>query len=253
MELYTDGTPAAIKNAPGLHLITENTPNGKKVQIMLEELKDVYNIQWTTSLIDLETDEQKKDWFLRLNPNGRIPVLIDNTCSPSFPVMESSAELLYLVDLFDGDNVFGFEDKYEQSEAIQWLFFWQASGQPNQGQNNHFSKSAPEKIPYAITRFKTETLRAYQVLEQHLSGNYKNIPRDFLAGKGKGKYSFADIGTWTWVRAWRYAGFIEVEMEAFPCLLGWIERIAEREAVKRGISGFYDSEENLGLRVAANV
>ncbi|TGO44936.1 hypothetical protein BOTNAR_0719g00020 [Botryotinia narcissicola] len=71
MEFYTDSTPEAVKNATkGLHLITEATPNGKKVQIMLEELKDVYGLEWTTSLIDLETDEQKEDWFLRLNPNG---------------------------------------------------------------------------------------------------------------------------------------------------------------------------------------
>ncbi|KAF7881869.1 uncharacterized protein EAF02_006557 [Botrytis sinoallii] len=69
MEFYTDNTPEAVKNATGFHLITEATPNGKKVQIMLEELKDVYGLEWTTSLIDLETDEQKEDWFLRLNPN----------------------------------------------------------------------------------------------------------------------------------------------------------------------------------------
>ncbi|KAJ8064228.1 hypothetical protein OCU04_006576 [Sclerotinia nivalis] len=167
--------------------------------------------------------------------------------------MESSAELLYLMDVFDKDNVFGFEDKYEHSEAVQWLFFWQASGQPNQGQNNHFSKSAPQKIPYAITRFRNETLRIYKVLEMRLSGHYTGVPRDFLAGKEKGKYSFADIGTWPWVRAWRYAGFAEGEMEEFPCLLGWIDRIAVREAVKRGISDFYDSEENPGLRVSMNV
>ncbi|KAF7875294.1 hypothetical protein EAF04_002466 [Stromatinia cepivora] len=220
MELYTDETPAAIKNAPGLHLITENTPNGKKVQIMLEELKDVYNIEWTTSLIDLETDEQKKDWFLCLNPN-------DNTCTPSFPVMESSAELLYLVDAFDQDSVFGFEDNIARQS------------------NSYFSD--------AISRFRNETLRIYNVLEQRLSGHYTGVSREFLAGKGNGKYSFADIGTWPWVKAWRYVGFTEGEMGQFPCLLRWIERIAVRGPAKRGISDFYDSEENLGLRVSTEV
>lgn len=133
------------------------------MQILLEELKDAYGIEWTTSLIDLETDEQKEGWFLHLNPNGmiksnfdrlilnycflgRIPILIDNTLTPPFPVMESSAEVLYLFDAFDKDKIFGFDNKREHSEAVQWLLFWQASGQPNQGQNNHFSKSAPEKI-----------------------------------------------------------------------------------------------------------
>ncbi|THV48170.1 hypothetical protein BGAL_0264g00130 [Botrytis galanthina] len=250
MEFYTDSTPEAVKNATGLHLITEATPNGKKVQIMLEELKDVYGLEWTTSLIDLETDEQKEDWFLRLNPNGRIPLLLDNTLTRPFPVMESSAELLYLSDNFDKDNVFGFDNKREHSEAVQWLFFWQASGQPNQGQNNHFSKSAPEKIPYAISRFKTETLRIYNVLELRLSGHYTAIPRQYLAGAGKGKYSIADIGTWPWVRSWKYAGFTDEEMASFPYLLQWIARIADRPAVQRGISDFYDSEENSALRVS---
>lgn len=68
--LYTDETPAAVKEAKGLHLITQSTPNGQKVQILLEELKDVYGTKWTTSLINIMTNEQKKDWFLRLNPNG---------------------------------------------------------------------------------------------------------------------------------------------------------------------------------------
>ncbi|PQE04292.1 glutathione S-transferase protein [Rutstroemia sp. NJR-2017a BBW] len=68
-EIYTADTPAAVKNAKGLHLITESTPNGKKVQILLEELKAAYGTEWTTSLVDLETDEQKESWFLHLNPN----------------------------------------------------------------------------------------------------------------------------------------------------------------------------------------
>lgn len=68
--LYTDETPASVKEAKGLHLITQNTPNGKKVQIFLEELKDAYGTEWTTTLINIATNEQKKDWFLRLNPNG---------------------------------------------------------------------------------------------------------------------------------------------------------------------------------------
>ncbi|KAL2061369.1 hypothetical protein VTL71DRAFT_7642 [Oculimacula yallundae] len=253
-ELYTERTPEAIRNATGLHLITEATPNGKKVQILLEELKDVYSIEWTTSLINLDTDEQKEEWFLHINPNGRIPVIIDNSQSPPFPIMESSAELLYLVERFDKDKVFGFasSDLRGYSEMVQWLFFWQASGQPYQAQNNHFSRSAPEKIPYAISRFRTETLRIYNVLELRLSGRcpLNGSPREYLAGMGKGKYTIADIGAWPYLRSWKYAGFTDEEMARFPHLLQWIARIADRPAVKRGISDVYDSEENPAWRVS---
>ncbi|KAK5046558.1 hypothetical protein LTR16_011249, partial [Cryomyces antarcticus] len=115
------------------------------------------------------TNEQKKDWFLKLDPNGRIPVLVDNTQSPPFCVMETSAELLYLLKFADKDDKFGFKDELERNEALQWLFFWHGSGAPYQGQLNHFGKFAKDKIPYAIERFKNETLRVYGVLEIRLS------------------------------------------------------------------------------------
>ena len=73
---------------------------------------------------NITTNEQKKDWFLRLDPNGRIPILIDHTQSPPFPVMETSAELLYLLKFADKNDVFGFKDELERSQALQWLFFW---------------------------------------------------------------------------------------------------------------------------------
>lgn len=74
------------------------------------------------------TNVQKEDWFLRLNPNGRIPVIIDNTQNPPFPVMETSAELLYLLKFADKNDVFGFKDELERNQALQWLFFWHGSG-----------------------------------------------------------------------------------------------------------------------------
>ncbi|GMG29677.1 unnamed protein product [Aspergillus oryzae] len=157
---YTDKTPDPVKNAKGIHLITSLTPNGRKVHILLEELKDVYGLEWTTSLIDLDTKEQKKNgssnsiptvynhFLVQENqttstnpiPPGRIPILIDNTRSPPHPVMESSAELLYLVSSIDKDHQFWFSDPIEQSEAYQWLIFWHASGQPIQGQYNYFRR-----------------------------------------------------------------------------------------------------------------
>jgi len=249
-QLYTEETPEPIKSAKGLHLVTQSTPNGQKVQIFLEELKDVYGIEWTTSLINIGTNEQKKDWFLRLNPNGRIPVIIDNTQSPPFPVMETSSELLYLLKRFDKDDVFGFTDDLERSQCLQWLFFWHGSGAPYQGQANHFYKFSPDRIPYPMERFKNETLRVYGVLEIHLSGKYTGEPREYLAGNGTGKYSVADIGTWPWVKGWGFSGaFSEEDMQAFPNLLKWIDRIAARPAVQRGSGDNYNSQKRPDLYV----
>jgi glutathione S-transferase len=92
----------------------------------------------------------------------------------------------------------------------------------------------------AITRFRNETLRVYGVLEIRLSGKYTGAPREYLAGKGKGKYSVADIGTWTWVKGWERSGFTKEEMEPFPHLLKWIDRIAARPAVQKGIGEKYN-------------
>jgi len=237
-QLYISDTPAEVKNAKGLHLITQSTPNGQKVQILLEELADAYGTEWTTTLIDISTNEQKKEWFLRLNPNGRIPVIIDNTVSPPFPVMETSAELVYLLKFADKDGKFGFKDELERNECLQWLFFWHGSGAPYQGNLGFFSRAA-EKLPFAIERFRKETFRVFGVLEIRLSGIYADEPREYLAGKGKGKYSIADIGTWAWVKIWQRSGYTEEEFKAFPHLLGWINRIAERPAVKRGTGEKY--------------
>jgi glutathione S-transferase len=145
--LYTAETPHEVASAKGLHLITQNTPNGQATQILLEELADAYNLFWGTTLIDISTNEQKKEWFLRLNPNGRIPVLVDNSQTPAFPIFETSAQLQYLVDLYDKEHKFGFEDKLEQNQALQWTFFWHGGGAPYQGQVSHFTRVAPEKIP----------------------------------------------------------------------------------------------------------
>ena len=124
-----------------------STPNGQKVQILLEELLLAYpSTSWTTTTLNIMTNEQKKEWFLRLNPNGRIPVLIDNTQTPPFSVMETSAELLYLLKFADKEDRFGFTDELERNQCLQWLFFWHGSGAPYQGQVNHFTKVAPEKI-----------------------------------------------------------------------------------------------------------
>ena len=107
-----------------------------------------------------------------------------------------------------------------------------------QGQVNHFYRAAPEDIPYAKNRFKNETLRVFGVLEIQLSGKYRGEPKEYLAGNGKGKYSVADIKTWPWVKGWKMSpAFTDDDMKEFPHLLKWIDRIAERPAVQRGIDG----------------
>jgi len=236
-QAYDDTTPEDVKNAKGVHLVTQSTPNGQKVQILLEELADVYGFEFTTTLINISTNEQKKDWFLRLDPNGRIPIIIDNNVSPPHPVMETSAELLYLLK-YDPDYHFGFKDELEQSELIQWLFFWHGSGAPYQG-NLGFFRRAQEQSEFAIQRFRKETFRVFGVLELQLSGKYTGEPKEYLAGKGKGKYSVADIGTWPWVKNWKASGYTDEEVAEFPHVAKWIERIAAREAVQRGTGKKY--------------
>ncbi len=172
---------------------------------------------------------------------GRIPVLVDNTASPPFSVMETSAELLYLLKHVDKEDAFGFTDDRERSECLQWTFFWHGSGAPYQGQTTHFTRVAPEKIEYAINRFKNETLRVFGVLELQLSGKYTGQEKDYLAGKGRGKYSVADIKTWPWVKGWE-RNFSKEDMQDKPHLLKWIDRVAEREAVKRGIGEKYQQK-----------
>ena len=108
------------------------------------------------------------------------------------------------------------------------------------GNTNFFRRANQGQFP--IDRFRNETLRVYGVLEIQLSGKYTGTPREYLAGKGKGKYSIADIGTWPWVKGWSYSGFTQEEMDKFPHLLAWIDRIAERPAVKRGIGEKYQLE-----------
>lgn len=139
--------PSEVKEAKGLLLITQSTANGQATQILLEELANAYGAQWDTVLINISTNEQKREWFLRLNPNGRIPVLIDNNRSPPFPVMETSAQLLYLLETIDSEHIFGFPNMLENNQALQWMFFWHGGGAPYQGQVNHFLRAAPEKIP----------------------------------------------------------------------------------------------------------
>jgi len=206
---------------PNIELLTAATPNGQKISIFFEEL----GIPYKTTAIDLSKDEQKSASFLKVNPNGRIPAIVDHS-RDSYPVFESGAIFLYLAEHYDKDFKFSFQDSDERMDMIQWLFFQNAGVGPMQGQANHFVRYAPEKIDYGTKRYKNETKRLYSVLEARLQD------RDYLAGKGRGKYSIADITTFTWVRWAPWAG---IEMTKFPKLKKWCEEIEERDAVKRGL------------------
>jgi len=245
---YHKDTPSSITQSRGIHLLSYSTPNGQKVQILLEELLATYGLEFTTTHIQLFQGEHKKEWFLQICPNGKIPVLIDGDTVLS----ESSAILLYLLEKFDRNHTFSFESLQEQAQVLQWLFFWHGSGALNQGQLNHFTQVARQEIPHAIGRFRSETLRVYAFLETHLSGGggdqgrsdaARSTGRQYFAGNGQGKYSAADMAIWPFVSHCELDGLDVQEMERFPHLREWVERIMKRPAVQAGLS-----EEKYGPR-----
>ena len=194
-------------------LYTSPTPNGWKVSIALEELELPYEVK----PIRLDQMEQKKPEFLAINPNGRIPALVDRDAD-DFAIFESGAILVYLAEK---NGRLLPTDAKGRSQVMQWLMFQMAGVGPMQGQSNVFFRYAPEKIQYAIDRYQNETKRLYGVLDAQLAKS------DFLAGD----YSIADIATWPWVSIHGWAG---VEIEDLPHLQAWNERVGSREAVVRG-------------------
>ena len=197
-----------------IDLYTSNTPNGYKVSIMLEELKLPYNV----IAVDLVKKEQKKAEYLKLNPNGRIPIIVDRE-NKNFVVFESGAILIYLAEK-TGQLLP--EQPKKRSVVLQWLMFQMGGIGPMQGQAHVFYRYAPEKIEYAINRYQKETFRLYQVLDDQL----KN--KEYLADD----FSIADIATWPWVRRHQWAG---VEIEKLYNLRRWVENLENRPAFQKGI------------------
>jgi len=213
-------------------LYTAPTPNGLKVSVLLEELRAVYGsaVDYDVHKIDISKNTQKEPWFIKLNPNGRIPVLVDRSRN-NFAVFETAAILLYLEKHYDKEKRFVFDEESqpdEFSEMLQWIFFAHGGVGPMQGQANHFNRYAPESIPYAKKRYIDETKRLYGVMEIRLAN------RDYLAGPGRGTYSIADINVFPWVRRYEFAGIESVD--EFPNLKAWIERVNSRETVKAGLA-----------------
>jgi len=196
-----------------IELYTSATPNGWKASIALEEMKLDYEVKKIT----LSNLDQKQDWYLKINPNGRIPTIVDKD-NDDFTVFESGAILIYLAEK---TGMLMPSDVKGRSTVIQWLMFQMGGIGPMQGQANVFYRYAPEKIEYAINRYQHETRRLYEVLEGRLQ------EYEYLAGD----YSIADIANWSWVSVYEWAG---VSVEGLPNLQRWLNDIAERPAVKIG-------------------
>jgi len=212
-----------------LLLYAASTPNGLPITAFLEELKAIYpGIAYDVELIDLRGTRHKEPWYLKLNPNGRIPVLVDRSRN-DFAVFETSAILLYLAQHYDKDLKFGFnpiKDADEYSVVLQWLFFSHGGLGPMQGQAHHFLHFAPEDIPYGKKRYNNEVKRLYGVFELRLKD------REYLAGPGKGHYTIADVKAWPWVN--RHANADIPTLDEWPNVKAWLQRCVEREGSKRG-------------------
>lgn len=197
-----------------IELFTAPTPNGWKVSVALEEL----GLPYTVRALDLGKNEQKEPWYLAINPNGRIPAIVDHDAE-DFPVFESGAILIYLAEKTGRLMP---SDAKGRSRVMQWLMFQMGGVGPMMGQANVFYRSFPEKLKPAIDRYQGEVKRLFQVLDTRLAAHA------YLADD----YSIADIATWTWVSLHFWSG---VALEDFPHLKGWTERLAARPGHQRGI------------------
>ncbi|MBV9930190.1 MAG: glutathione S-transferase N-terminal domain-containing protein [Alphaproteobacteria bacterium] len=197
-----------------IDLYTAATPNGWKVSIALEEL----GLAYTLHVLDLRAGEQKQPDFLAINPNGRIPAIVDREAG-DFAVFESGAILLYLAEktgrLMPAD-VKG------RSRVVQWLMFQMGGVGPMMGQANVFTRYFPEQLPSVIDRYRRESRRLFEVLDGHLAEH------EWLAGD----YSIADIANWSWVHTHEWPG---VSVEGLPHLQRWLDAIAARPAVRKGV------------------
>jgi glutathione S-transferase len=161
--------------------------------------------------------EQKEPWYLKLNPNGRIPTIVDHD-NGDFGVFESGAILIYLAEKTGRLLP---QNEQGRSRVIQWLMFQMGGVGPMMGQANVFYRYAPEKIPYAIERYQREVRRLFEVLDKQLADN------EYLAGD----YSIADVATWPWVFGYKWPG---VSIDGLDHLARWIDRVGGRDAVNRG-------------------
>jgi GSH-dependent disulfide-bond oxidoreductase len=198
-----------------IDLYTAATPNGHKISIALEELALPYDMH----VLDLAAGRQKEAWFLAINPNGRIPAIVDRDAG-NFAVFESGAILIYLAE--KTGRLMPSEAK-ARSQVLQWLMFQMGGIGPMMGQANVFYRYFPEKLPAAIDRYQGECRRLFRVLDTHLRHH------EYLAGG----YSIADIANWAWVRTHGWSG---VPVDGMPHLQRWLALVGDRPAVRKGIT-----------------
>ena len=198
-----------------IDLYTSTTPNGWKASITLEEL----GLPYTTHYIRLGEGDQKKPGYLKINPNGRIPAIVDRD-EGNFAVFESGAIMIYLAEKTGRLLPAAMKPR---SEVIQWLMFQMGGVGPMQGQANVFFRYFPEKIPPVIERYQNETKRLYTVLDARLA-NHEYLVDD---------YSIADIANWAWVRLHYWAG---VPVDDLPNLQRWMAVMAAKPACVKGIA-----------------
>ncbi|QQX81323.1 glutathione-dependent disulfide-bond oxidoreductase [Shewanella sp. KX20019] len=204
------------------------TPNGQKVTIMLEELlaKGVSEAEYDAYLINIGDSEQFSSGFVDINPNSKIPALVDNSADSPIRVFESGNILLYLAEKF---GYFLPSDTAARTETMNWLFWLQGSAPYLGGGFGHFYAYAPEKFEYPINRFTMEAKRQLDVLDKQLANN------EYIAGK---EYSIADMAIWPWYgnlvlgKLYDAAEFLDVT--SYTHLQRWAKQISERQAVKRG-------------------
>jgi GST-like protein len=210
-----------------LQLYSLATPNGVKVTVMLEELLAAGHegAEYDAWLVRIGDGEQFSSGYVAVNPNSKIPVMVDHSVDPPRRVFESGSILLYLAEKF---GAFLPTDPARRTEALNWLF-WQMGSAPYVGGGfGHFYTYAPIKIEYAIDRFTMETKRQLDVLDRHLAEH------DYMADE----YSIADMAIWPWygglVRGNQYEAAEFLSVEEYKNVIRWAEAIAKRPAVKRG-------------------
>jgi glutathione S-transferase len=197
-----------------IELYTAPTPNGRKVSIALEEM----GLPYTVHAVDLARGEQKTPEFLAINPNGRIPAIVDRDAG-DFPLFESGAILLWLAEK---SGLFLPAEAKARSVVLQWLFFQVGGVGPMMGQANVFYRYAEEKLPYAIERYQREGRRLFEVYDRRLANH------EYLAGD----YSIADMATWPWIVSHEWSG---IAVDGLEHLQRWLGMIGVRDAVRRGM------------------
>lgn len=199
-------------------LYTWGTPNGRKVSIMLEEC----GLNYRVKTVDITQGEQSQPQFVAINPNSKIPAVVDpdGPDGAAITLFESGAILLYLAEKTGRFLPPSARGKYE---ALQWLMFQMGGVGPMFGQTHHFLRFAPEPLPYAILRYGAETARLYGVLDRRLA------QAEYLAGE----YSIADMATYPWVARHDWQ---KIDLADYANVARWYAAIGERAAVQRGMA-----------------